>query len=86
MRNEIDIKGTVVQGCQSPSVSKEVTLVTKKCQKSDCQFTKGDFFPIEIAAIVSLSDANRQEYEHLDRYFLYRRLFGSKGGAMREGP
>jgi len=37
----------------------------KKSQKSDFQFTKSDFFPIEKAAIVSLSNANRQEYEHL---------------------
>jgi len=45
----------------------EVTFVTKKCQKSDYQFTKSDFFPIEIAAIVSYSNANRQESEHLNR-------------------
>jgi len=61
-----------------------VTLVTKKCPKSDLSiYKKVPFFPIEKAAIVSLSKGNRQEYEHLYRYFLYPRLFGSKGGAKR---
>jgi len=39
---------------------KEVTLETKM-SKSDYQFTKSDFYPIEKAAIVSFSNANRQE-------------------------
>jgi len=52
----------------------------KKCQKSVSQFTISDFFPIEKAAIVSLSKGNRQKYEHL---FLYPRLFCSKGGSKR---